>query len=96
MKQIARASDYYKDSLYRKVNGYHKFVSDTSKFEYEFKIREFSSQLVQVEVYLKNETAKTNYLKNHKTITRLNRTEIVPHNRFQFVYENGKWKIQVA
>lgn len=101
----SRAKDNYKDSLYRKINGYHKFVNDTSKFDYELKTTKKSSQMIIVEVYLKNETAKSDYLKDYKKYKDMQvgkDGKIVyeykksPNNRFQFIYENGNWKIQVA
>ncbi|XOB60794.1 hypothetical protein ACMC56_09260 [Campylobacterota bacterium DY0563] len=101
----SRAREYSKTTLYSKVNGYHKFVNDISKFDYEFKTRELSSQSVQIEVYLKNETAKTKYLKYYKKYKDMQVGEDgkiiysyknAPNIIFQFIIENGKWKIQVA
>lgn len=90
------ASDYSKKSLYNKINGYVKFVENVDKFDFEFETAIEEKNFKQIAVYLKNDTATTDYLKEHKITTRFNKIKRLSNNRFEFIIENGSWKIKTA
>lgn len=90
------ASDYTKKGLYRKVNGYVKFVENIDKFDFEFETTIEEKNFKQIAVYLKNDTATSEYLKEHKITTRFNKRKRLSNNRFEFIIENGSWKIKTA
>ena len=97
------ASDYTKKGLYRKVNGYVKFVENIDKFDFEFETTIDEKQKKQIAVYLKNDTATTDFLKEHNKVRKFTDNNFekyvmvkAPRIRFQFVYENNSWKISTA
>lgn len=90
------ASDFAKKSIYKKINGFNSFVEDNSKFEIEFETTIDKKDTKQILVYLKNDTATSDYLKEHNITTRFNKIQKTSNLRFQFVYENNSWKISTA
>lgn len=97
------ASDYSKKSLYRKINGYVKFVENIDKFEFEFETAIEEKNFKQIAVYLKNDTATTDFLKEHNQVREFTDNKFekyvmvkAPRLRFHFILENGSWKIKTA
>ncbi|MFY9088702.1 hypothetical protein [Arcobacter aquimarinus] len=97
------ASDYSKKSLYKKINNYNNFVKDNEEFEFEFETTIDKEQMKQIAVFLKNDTATTDFLKEHNQVRKFTDNKFekyvmvkAPRLRFDFVLENGSWKIKTA
>ncbi len=95
-----QTKNYTKEHLYRRVGEFNHLVKDNTKFKYMIKVRESTKKknFQQIEVYMLNETAKgkefREYLKEYDGFTGKYTDKITSNIDFDFVFENGKWKLR--